>query len=191
MTFKILSLDGGGIRGVLSARILQEVEQQIQAKYGQRLDQYFDLIAGTSTGSLMAAGLCLGKDTQTLLKMYHDRGREIFPEHIRLRRKLPLVGRLWGFLYPHGDPERGIPGLSTVLQNTFGNITIADVGEKIITTSGAVVERPILLIMADDTLSRNTTFFASNNPAQNPRWYDQFPLWRICTASASAPTFFP
>ncbi|MGK7888601.1 MAG: patatin-like phospholipase family protein [Leptolyngbyaceae cyanobacterium] len=191
MTFKILSLDGGGIRGVLSTRILQEVEHQIQTKYGQRLDEYFDLIAGTSTGSLVAAGLCLGKETQTILQMYHDRGQEIFPKHIRDRRKLPIVGQLWGFLYPHGDPEQNIPGLSTVLRDTFGDISIADVGRKITTARGDIIERPILLVMAYDTLSRNTTFFASNNPTTKPRWYDQFPLWRICTASASAPTFFP
>ncbi|NEQ99652.1 MAG: patatin-like phospholipase family protein [Cyanothece sp. SIO2G6] len=191
MTFKILSLDGGGIRGALSVRLLQEVERQIQAKYDQRLDEYFDLIAGTSTGSLIAAGLCLGKNTQVLLEMYRDRGQEIFPKHIRARRKLPIVGRLISFLYPHGDPNKGIPGLSTVLQNTLGDVAIADVGKKITTSSGDIIERPILLVMAYDTLSRNTSFFVSNNSDTQPRWYDQFPLWRICTASASAPTFFP
>ncbi|NEO65121.1 MAG: hypothetical protein F6J98_33900 [Moorea sp. SIO4G2] len=57
MTFKILSLDGGGMRGVISARILQEIEKTIKEKYGQELHEYFDLISGTSTGSILAAGI--------------------------------------------------------------------------------------------------------------------------------------
>ncbi|MFB8790477.1 MAG: patatin-like phospholipase family protein [Potamolinea sp.] len=50
MTFKILILDGGGIRGVLSAKLLMEVKKILKEKTGKELHQYFDLIAGTSTG---------------------------------------------------------------------------------------------------------------------------------------------
>ncbi|NES78282.1 patatin-like phospholipase family protein [Okeania sp. SIO1H2] len=50
MSFKILCLDGGGIRGVLSAKLLQEVETTVKEKKGQELHEYFDLISGTSTG---------------------------------------------------------------------------------------------------------------------------------------------
>ncbi|WP_366558401.1 patatin-like phospholipase family protein [Okeania sp. SIO3B5] len=57
MTFRILCLDGGGIRGVMPARILEKIEEQL----GGRLKDHFDLIAGTSTGSILAVGIALGK----------------------------------------------------------------------------------------------------------------------------------
>lgn len=57
MTFKILSLDGGGIRGVLSAILLKQVEDTIREKKGQKLHEYFDLVAGTSTGSILTGGI--------------------------------------------------------------------------------------------------------------------------------------
>ncbi|NEN94892.1 MAG: hypothetical protein F6K50_04945 [Moorea sp. SIO3I7] len=66
MTYKILSLDGGGFRGVISARIIQKFEEKLD----KPLHEYFDLVAGTSTGSLLAAGICLGKTADELLNLY-------------------------------------------------------------------------------------------------------------------------
>jgi patatin-like phospholipase/acyl hydrolase len=79
MTFKILSLDGGGMRGIISARILQEIERQVQEKEGKALHEYFDLIAGTSTGSILTAGIATGKTSQELIDLYKNQGIIIFP----------------------------------------------------------------------------------------------------------------
>lgn len=68
--FRILALDGGGIRGVISAKILERVQEKI----GQPLNEYFDLIAGTSTGSILAAGLVLGIRPEELINIYRKRG---------------------------------------------------------------------------------------------------------------------
>jgi predicted acylesterase/phospholipase RssA len=61
---KLLALDGGGIRGVITLEILAELERQLAEKTGQgkafRLGQYFDYVAGTSTGAIVAAGLAVG-----------------------------------------------------------------------------------------------------------------------------------
>lgn len=58
MSFKILALDGGGIRGVVAARMLKQIEQEIRNQgKGNFLHEYFDLIAGTSTGSILTGGL--------------------------------------------------------------------------------------------------------------------------------------
>ncbi|NEQ96214.1 MAG: patatin-like phospholipase family protein [Cyanothece sp. SIO2G6] len=194
MTFKILSLDGGGFRGVITGRILQLVESVVQEKRGQSLHDYFDLIAGTSTGSLLAAGIALKMTTAELLKVYETRGKDIFPARVRNQRKWRFISQILGkryTLYPHGEPGNPAkPGLSTVIRDSFGDATIASVGKEI-SRDGRVIEKPILLVLAYDTLSRNTTFFASNNPSGKPRWYDNLPIWRLCTASASAPTFFP
>ncbi len=79
MSFKIPSLDGGGIRGVISARILQEVEKQIQQHKGLALHEYFDMIAGTSTGSILTAGIATKKNADQLLDLYQRNAQTIFP----------------------------------------------------------------------------------------------------------------
>ena len=189
MTFKILSLDGGGIRGVLSARILQAVETVLEETKGQKIHEYFDMVAGTSTGSLLAGGIALKMNAEELLSLYRTRGDEIFPARIRFQRKIRWVSQIAGanVLYPHGDPTSNPkkPGLSTVLSEEYS--------KKYDSTCPTIsaIDSPIVVIPAYDTLSRNTTLFVSNNPKDKPRWYDILPLWQVCTASASAPTFFP
>lgn len=177
MTFKILSLDGGGIRGVLSARILKPIETKIKEKTGQELHEYFDLVAGTSTGSIMAAGIACGKTADELINLYKNEGENIFVKSIRRRRKWRWLSRLTGgyVLYPHEHKEQG---LAKVLEKQLQGKTIADISSI------------HLLIPAYDVLSRNTTWFANDDPKE---WYykNKLPLWQICTASASAPTYFP
>lgn len=73
-TFKILSIDGGGIKGLYSATVLAELEKA----YGCRLCDYFDMICGTSTGGLIALGLSLGKPASALAELYEKSGRGIF-----------------------------------------------------------------------------------------------------------------
>ncbi len=194
MVFKILSLDGGGMRGILSARLLLEVEQQIREEKGQTLHEYFDLIAGTSTGSILAAAIALGKGAEEAIEIYQNRGNDIFLPKIRQQRqsKWRALRRFFSpfALYPHAVGES--QGLANVLkeelciQDENGVARCPNINEL-----HHQLNRPILLILAYDTLSRNTSFFASNNPADNPRWYDSLPLWQLCTASSSAPTFFP
>ncbi|NEQ70488.1 MAG: hypothetical protein F6K21_34360 [Symploca sp. SIO2D2] len=75
-------------------------------------------------------------------------------------------------------------GLEDSLQDALGKDT--KIGE--ITDSS---QKPVLLIPAYDTLTRRTEWFCSNNPVDKPLWYNDIEVWKICTASASAPTFFP
>ncbi|RYG87888.1 MAG: patatin [Alphaproteobacteria bacterium] len=85
--FRILSLDGGGIRGIYTASILADLEQRLCG--GRRVAEYFDLIAGTSTGGILALGLGAGLPAGELRDLYVDRGHEIFPE-----RKNTFAGRV-------------------------------------------------------------------------------------------------
>ena len=165
--FKILALDGGGIRGVVTATILQFVQSQL----GKPLNQYFDLIAGTSTGSILAAGIALGKEPQSLINIYQQRGREIFNASW-LRKN--VTSFICGSKYPN-------EGLIKVLREELSEITLRQVGE---------ISNAELLILAYDTLYRNTTFFTSCCPEEN-RWFNNMKLWEVCLSSASAPTFFP
>ena len=76
---KILSIDGGGIKGIFAASFLTEIEEKNQI----RICDYFDLIAGTSTGGIIAAGLACGIPAKKILQIYIDKGMDIFPKQRR------------------------------------------------------------------------------------------------------------
>ena len=81
---KILSIDGGGIRGIYPAYILQCIEERLNIK----LLDTFDLIAGTSTGSIIAAGVATGLPASEIVEMYKKHGAKIF------QKKRPLLSKL-------------------------------------------------------------------------------------------------
>ncbi|MEH2025976.1 patatin-like phospholipase family protein [Nostoc sp.] len=179
MSFKILALDGGGIRGLVAARILQQVEQEIRNQgKGEFLHEYFDLIAGTSTGSILTGGIAVGKTSDELIKMYKNGGKDIFPPDRKDRYKNfpPIIKTI---LDVFSESRYSHDGITSVLKDAYKSTRIKD------------IEKPIILILAYDTLYRNTTFFTNCHPDLGDRWYDDCYLWEICTASASAPTFFP
>ncbi|MEH2442884.1 patatin-like phospholipase family protein [Nostoc sp.] len=179
MSFKILALDGGGIRGVIAARILQQVEKEIRNQgKGNFLHEYFDLITGTSTGSILAGGIAVGKQSDELIKLYTERGKDIFPIDIKNRYKnLPPI--IKSIIDVFSAAKYSHDGITSVLKDAYKSTRIKD------------IEKPIILILAYDMLYRNTTFFTNCHPDLGDRWYDDCYLWEICTASASAPSFFP
>jgi uncharacterized protein len=88
-TFRILALDGGGIKGTFTASVLANWEEQLKDKHaGLSLVDHFDLIAGTSTGGILAIGLGAGLRAAQMLKFYEDRGPKIFP-------LTSVKGKLW------------------------------------------------------------------------------------------------
>jgi patatin-like phospholipase/acyl hydrolase len=100
--FRILSIDGGGIRGIFPAAVLAGLE----ARYlgGSSIAGYFDLIAGTSTGGIIALGLATGLTATTLRDLYVERGCEIFPPFgpgviEGAIRRLKAWRRLWRYSY--------------------------------------------------------------------------------------------
>ncbi|WP_407895923.1 patatin-like phospholipase family protein [Scytonema sp. NUACC26] len=175
MTFKILSLDGGGIRGVVSLQMLQEVEREIWETYKLELHQYFDMIAGTSTGSIIAAGLAKGLNTKQLLELYRNNAKDIFPY------PKTVFGKAWQKVRSIFFPKYAHDGLEQALsqKGALGDTKICDISQT------------LLLILAYDMRYRNTTFFTNFHPDLGLRWYDELPLTDICISSASAPTFFP
>ena len=79
--FKILSIDGGGIRGIIPAKVLYHLEEEAIKKDGAdaRLCDYFDLVCGTSTGGIIAIGIALGMTAKDILKLYQENAKIIFP----------------------------------------------------------------------------------------------------------------
>ncbi len=182
----------------MSGVILQAVEEAIRQECGPDvgLNDYFDLVAGTSTGSILAAGVALGRSATDLLDLYKANGDNIFPARIRKMRGFTNISRgfLPIFLYPHEPGSRPDEGLATVLKAQLQPTATA----KLVGTyeSGQPVtisdiEKPVLVIPAYNTIRRRAEWFVSNNPSAQSMWYDQTEVWQFCVCSASAPTFFP
>lgn len=169
MTYRILSLDGGGIRGVISAVILAEVEKLIN----KPLNEHFNLIAGTSTGSILAAAIASGLKSQEIIRLYKEKGQRIFPYQSRL--SLERLGLL--LRYGISAPKYSNDGLIAVLQEQFGSTKLSDIDDS-----------PQLLIVAYDTIGRKPIVFKSWRQDED---YFNIPVWEACVCSASAPTFFP
>lgn len=172
---KILSLDGGGIRGVITLQVLIEMEEQLrQARGGNasfRLSDYFDYIGGTSTGAIIAAGLALGKSAVELDQFYRDLGPEMFEKANLLRR--------FRNLYKSGPLEEG-------LQGVFGKHI--ELGSD---------ELKCLLLVVTRNATTDSPWPISSNPdaKYNERSRAdcnlRIPLWKLVRASTAAPIFFP
>ena len=85
--FRILSIDGGGICGILPAAVLAELEQRFLN--GASIANYFDMIAGTSTGGIIALALAHGKTGADIRDVYLERGGLIFPPTSKPGRLVP------------------------------------------------------------------------------------------------------
>ncbi len=171
---KLLAIDGGGIRGVLSLEVLQHIENLLKTKSGRadfRLADYFDYIAGTSTGGIIAAGLSIGMSVADILSFYREAGAQMFVKANLLRR----------LRYKFEDEP-----LAEKLKEVFGATTMLS-SEKLRTL--------LLLVMRNATT--DSPWPISNNPYA--RYNDtsradcnlNLPLWQLVRASTAAPTFFP
>jgi len=86
--FRILALDGGGLRGTFTAAVLAKWDDMIKSGGGNHIVQHFDLVAGTSTGAILAIGLGLGLSPAEMLTFYRQQGQKIFPKNRKLRHWL-------------------------------------------------------------------------------------------------------
>ena len=173
---KLLAIDGGGIRGVITLQVLARFESilreaKAEGKPNFRLADYFDYIGGTSTGAIIAAALAIGMSVAEISHFYDTGAREMFTR----------AGNLKRFRYMYVDEK-----LSALLRGVFGAET----------TLGS--DKLKTLVM---TILRNATTDSpwplSNNPCAKyndrslPDCNLNLPLWQLIRASTAAPTYFP
>jgi patatin-like phospholipase/acyl hydrolase len=115
--FRILSIDGGGICGILPAAVMAALEQRYLG--GASVAPYFDMIAGTSTGGIIALALAHGKTAAEIRDVYLERGGHIFPAVSELGRLYRLIRQGHRTIY---DRDR----LEQELLRIFGNATFGD-----------------------------------------------------------------
>lgn len=124
--FRILSIDGGGIRGVFPAAYLAELERRFLG--GQPIGRYFDMVAGTSTGGIIALALASGLTASQALQIYVERGERIFPRLSGWRRWRRLLRWIW-------RPKHDQAALNTELLNVFGDKLIDGANLRLVVPS--------------------------------------------------------
>ena len=169
---KILALDGGGIRGVISLGVLAELERKLgQGDDDFRLCDWFDLIGGTSTGAIIAAGLARRMSVSEIAGFYNDFGKVAFS-----RRKPWMI---WRSLYGDGK-------LAATLKDTFDEGT--DLSPEHLSCLLTVVTRNAT---TDSAWPVSSNPFAKYNDPGRPDCNLRIPLWKLVRASTAAPVFFP
>jgi len=158
---RILTIDGGGIKGVFPAALLTEIEDRI----GQPVADYFDLIAGTSTGGVIAIGLGLGLTAGELLQHYKEFGASIFPA-----RRTGNLRRLVRAKY-------SLAPLRSAILNAFGERRLGD-------------SRKRLLIPALNLAAERVYIYKTAHHPDLDRDY-RVPAVEVALATVAAPTYFP
>jgi patatin-like phospholipase/acyl hydrolase len=173
-TFKILSIDGGGIKGLYSARILDKFEK----KFNCKTSDHFDMICGTSTGGLIALALSCKISAEDICKFYEEKGEAIFPKHKEI--KLPFIGKinkgLWKQIAFGGKYSN--QGLRESLEEIFQEKKIGDSYNLLCIPSYSITEAKPKVFKYDHRegdLSRDN----------NAKMVD------IALATSAAPTYFP
>jgi predicted acylesterase/phospholipase RssA len=174
---RILALDGGGLRGILTTGFLQKIEDTLRARHGGdpgfRLCHYFDLIAGTSTGAIIAGALALGWSVEEIRAKYVTLGKAVFEKSF-LRQ---------GLFRAKYDAEK----LTEELRSVYGAQTVLG-GPELLTGLMVVTKR----------LDSGSPWPISNNPrgkyfaarAGGVIGNGDYLLWEVVRASTAAPVFF-
>lgn len=167
--FKILAIDGGGIRGIIPAILLAHIESIT----GRPIATLFDLVAGTSTGGILALGLTIPKisggplhSAQNFVEMYQREGPKIFSRS--LWRRIVACNNLI-------EEKYCAAGIEAVLTDYFGESRLADATTDVLVTSYEI--------------ERGFPFFFKSSHARERPSYD-FPARLVARATSAAPTYF-
>jgi uncharacterized protein len=162
---RVLAIDGGGIRGLIPALVLTELERRA----GRRVFEMFDLIAGTSTGGILACALCAPDPlpASELVALYEEEGPKIFDRSLFQRIK-SADGLL--------DEKYDDAALDRALERFLGHKRLRET-------------RPNLIVPAYDTALPGPYFFKTTKAAAAPET-DDFPLSVVARATSGAPTYF-
>jgi patatin-like phospholipase/acyl hydrolase len=161
---RILSIDGGGIRGIIPATTLVALEQQL----GRPVRECFEFVAGTSTGALISAAVAAGVPASRILNLYVQRSGEIFtPGKFFADIKRLIVGHMY-------DPG----SIRKVLEDEFGTAR-----------NWSLNDSPIRVLHTAKGIDTHPWYFVKDNP-RNAQTTGTLGLVDCAVASAAAPTYF-
>ncbi len=176
-TFKVLSIDGGGMRGFYSAAYLNELQKLAKCRSDQKnvdLSDLFQMVVGTSTGSIVGAGLIAGLSPERMMQFYTHYGKQIFSQ--------PLPSKVLGFLWHWRKRinKKGYAALRKGLIEAFGETTLEEIYRK----------RKIALVVpaVNATTHQGWVFKTPHNQDSNQR-DNGYSLVDVCLASSAAPIY--
>ncbi|WP_257391437.1 CBASS cGAMP-activated phospholipase [Cytobacillus gottheilii] len=155
---KILSIDGGGIRGILAITVLKNIEKQYKCK----IADLFDVLAGTSTGAIIAAAAAIGKEMEDIYDSYYKHGEKIFERNAK-------VGFFKSIYTNHH--------LRNYLQDAYGEILLSE------------VKKPLLLPAVD--INKGKPYVHRSHVRSEGEKKESVKLWDAVLSSCSAPVYFP
>lgn len=164
--FKILSLDGGGIKGIYTAELVRLCEEH----FGKPTASVFDMIAGTSTGGIIALGLGLGKTAAEISAFYRDDGRHIFPP--LPTHWLPQLWRLWRAL---NGPRLKHEELERALKRRFEDHLLGESRCRLVIPAFMMPKTEIAVFKTD-----HHEDFRNDHLT---------PMWKVARATSAAPTY--
>ena len=162
--FAVLSIDGGGVRGIFAAAVLANLERDT----GTRITDHFDLIVGTSTGGIIALGLGAGMSPEEILACYVENVKSIFPARRRSILAWPL-----SLARAKYKPD----GLKAVVREIFGDKLLCD--------------STIPLVIPSYNIGENAVYLFKTPHHERLRRDWRVPMWQVAMATTAAPTFFP
>ena len=177
--FRVLALDGGGMRGLYSATVLHYLARRVATEAGKgELDvgKGFDLITGTSTGGLLGCALAHGCSTSQIMSLYQDKGSMIFKD------PTPANGKFyrWAFRNRKKSAACAAP-LREELESLFGGTTLED----LYCSRGIALCIPVTNVSSQKSQVFKTPHLPSYTRDRKYKLVD------VCMATSAAPFFFP
>lgn len=175
--FRVLSLDGGGMRGIYTAAFLDRLVTYFARSRGEvalDLGKGFDLITGTSTGAIVACALAIGKPLSDVVELYRENGDKIFPHRIKgTASAISRAAFMGGSVVKRGDKA-----LRKALVDVLGARTMVDVFQR----------RGISLSIPAVAMKTHRAWVFKKTPKSGVR-DDLYPLVDVCLASSAAPIY--
>ena len=171
--FRILSIDGGGLRGMVPLMVLEKIEEQT----GKRIHELFDMVVGTSTGGIIVCGVLASEDGKTprltlsqLMSLYRTKANEIFPYRKGPRKWFQTARNIF-------RPKYRPDGLDRNLVEYFDGLGLSSMLKPGIVTTYDVKNNEVIM-------------FKSRLAIWNKDMFDA-PLRDVCRATSAAPTYLP
>ncbi len=181
--FRILSLDGGGIRGAFSAAFLAEVEKQT----GAPIHEHFDLIAGTSTGGIIALAIALGEPADRVVDFYRDDGPRVFT---RRRTKTRLLSTPLRWLINRGLRRYAIT-LDDLICSRYDSTELRKALDRFFGGRTLLDAKTRAVIPAVDLSRGGPVIFKTPHLAEARTRDKDLSIVDIALATSAAPTYFP
>ncbi len=182
-TFFGLSIDGGGIRGLMPALLIEHLDDILrEGEHKVGVERVFDVFGGTSVGGLLSLGLCHGKTPSSLVSLFQDQGGTIFPASKRFlmpKKVNNFINNCKSLVFRRYDNEP----LKTLLQSPdfFGSNRLNALDKDVVVTACGTDGFPHILKSQPFSEEGDVDYINSRD----------IPIWQAALATSAAPTFFP